>query len=173
MKKLLTFILTLTTATLWAANFDDWDTDNDGLIEKHEFKQNFVINYFNPWKGESTMGIIEDEFFRGVYAGLDTDGDRMLTDQEWLIGYNYYFEDYVVYEDIDVMDVNADGTIEYEEFYDVVYDTSYFSDIDLDGDNYISEHELAEFVFDNWDTNNTGIMTRSEFNRFDNYYLDI
>jgi len=76
-------------------------------------------------------------------------------------------------EDMDIVDVNNDGIVSYKEYYDVIYDTSYFTDIDLDSDNYISEYELAEFVFTNWDKNDNGVLSEYEFNRFKWYYLDV
>jgi len=78
-----------------------------------------------------------------------------------------------VYEDIDLVDVDEDGSVSYDEYYDALYDTPYFTDIDLDADNYISEYELADYVFDNWDIDDSGTISRSEYNRFDAYYIDI
>lgn len=153
--------------------FSDWDEDGDGLIEKFEFADKFVDQYYSAWEGAQTEGIIEEGFFQEAFAGLDTDNDNMLSDEEWLIGYNYFFEDYLVYEDIDLIDYDDDDMVDYEEFYDALYSTDFFTDADLDADNYISEYELAEYVFDNWDIDENGVISRSEFNRFDAYYLDV
>ncbi len=153
--------------------FATWDTDGDQVIEREEFTSTFIDQYFPAWDDDEERGIIEEGFFRSSYAGLDTDSDRMLTDQEWLIGYNYFYEDYVVHEDIDMIDIDKDGYISYDEYYDALYETNYFTDIDLDNDNYISEYELANHVFENWDTNDSGTISRSEYNQFDWYYLDV
>lgn len=174
MKKLLVFLLLFAGSNLvYSADFDEWDTDGDGLLEHHEFTSKFMNEYFNMWDPSGTAGVIEEGFFKKSFAGLDTDNDNLLSDEEWLIGYNYFYDDYVMYEDIDFVDVNDDGSVTYTEYYDALYETSYFTDIDLDADNYISEYELANFVFDNWDTNNSGVLNRSEFNRFSWYYLDV
>jgi len=153
--------------------FDDWDTDNDGLIERYEFTNVFTDKFFSAWDPDNEKGLIEEGFFKESYAGLDTDSDGFLSDEEWLTGYNYFYEDYVVYEDYDMIDVNDDGKVTYDEYYDVIYDTEYFSDIDMDSDNYISEYELADYVFENWDFNDSGALSKSEYNRFDWYYLDV
>ena len=155
------------------SEFEDWDEDGDGLIERHEFVDKFVDEYFQAWDPENEKGIIEEGFFRESFAGLDTDNDNMLSDEEWLIGYNYFYDDYLVYDDIVAIDSDGDGLIEYQEYSDALYETAYFTDVDLDADNYISEYELAYYVFDNWDTNDTGLINRSEFNQFDEYYLDV
>ncbi|HET8865995.1 MAG TPA: hypothetical protein VFM80_09895, partial [Gracilimonas sp.] len=96
-----------------------------------------------------------------------------LSDEEWLTGFNYFYEDYLVYDDMVAVDSDGDGQVEYQEYYDALYESAYFTDIDLDADNYISEYELANYVFDNWDINDTGLINRSEFNQFDEYYLDV
>ena len=153
--------------------FKEWDDDNDGLIERYEFTSQFIDEYFKAWDPADRNGIIEEGFFHNSYAGLDSDNDNYLSDQEWLIGYNYFYDQYLVSEDMAVVDINEDGKVTYDEYYDALYDTHYFTDIDLDSDNYISEYELANFVFDNWDFNNTGTISRSEFNKFDWYYLDV
>lgn len=163
------------TLSMFAQNsFKSWDSDKDGYLEKHEFTSKFMDKYFSMWSEDANkMGIIEEGFFKKSYAGLDTDNDRMLSDEEWLLGYNYFYNDYLVYKDVDIVDVNNDGTVSFKEYYDVIYDTHYFTDVDLDNDNYISEYELAEFVFNNWDKNDNGFLSKYEFDRFKQYYLDV
>ncbi len=46
-------------------------------------------------------------------------------------------------------------------------------DVDLDSDNYISDNELAEYVFDNWDVDDNGVLSKYEWNSFNTYYLDV
>lgn len=162
-----------TTAIAQTSDFEDWDQDDDGLIERHEFTDKFVDEYFQAWDPENERGVIEEGFFRETFAGLDTDGDRFLSDEEWLVGYNYFYEDYLIYDDLAAVDSDGDGFVEYVEYYDALYDSAYFTDIDLDADNYISEYELANYIFDNWDINDTGLINRSEFNQFEAYYLDV
>lgn len=173
----LVYILTIffCTTQLFAGSddFDHWDVDNDNVIERHEFTTEFVEEFYNSWDPSNEKGIIEEGFFEESYAGLDTDNDKMLSDEEWLIGYNFFYDDYLVYEDINMLDSNENGGIEYEEYYNALYDTHFFTDIDLDKDNYISEYELANYVFENWDFNDSGMISRSEFNKFDWYYLDV
>jgi len=153
--------------------FEDWDKDGDNLIERNEFTDVFAKEFFSVWNADDERGLIEEGFFKESYAGLDTDNDGFLTDEEWLVGFNYFYDDYVVEEEMGFVDMNDDGKISYDEYYDVIYDTEMFTDIDMDSDNYISEYELADYVFDNWDFNDSGALSRSEYNRFDWYYLDV
>jgi hypothetical protein len=177
--KLHTFLFTLLfigfNLTIHAKDmsFDDWDADDDGRIERHEFSEKFIANYFNSWGAENEAGILEEGFFKQSYAGLDSDNDKFLSDEEWLVGQHYFYDEYIVYDEIESADINKDGHISYDEYYDIMYDTKYFNDIDLDSDNYISQYELANYIFDNWDTNESGTISRSEYKRFDWYYLDV
>lgn len=175
--KILSLLIVMVTSTICLnaqrTSFSDWDTDDDGLIERHEFISVFADEYFSLWEADDERGLVEEDFFRESYAGLDTDNDRLLSDEEWILGYNYLYKDYIIEEEYVYVDVNEDGQITYDEFYDVIYDTKMFTDIDVDGDNYISEYELADYVFDNWDFNDSGALSKSEFNRFDWYYLDV
>jgi len=172
---LIAFTILLTSPALIAQNtmFSDWDTDGDGVIERYEFTSKFVADYFSTWEADDERGIIEEDFFQEMYAGLDTDNDNFLSDEEWIVGYNYIYDDYLIYDDIDYIDVNDDNAISYEEYYDALYDTDYFEDIDVDSDNYISEYELAYYVFDNWDFDESQTLSRAEFNQFDWYYIDV
>lgn len=168
------FFILSTTGLFAQQNFDAWDKDDDYLIEKEEFKDKFADEYFSIWsEGADPEGIVEEGFFRESFAGLDTDNDGFLSDEEWLVGYNYFYEDYLVNEEIGFIDINNDGTIDYDEYYDVIYNTAYFTDVDVDSDNFISEYELAEYVFNNWDTDDNGVLSRYEWNSFKAYYLDV
>lgn len=154
--------------------FEKWDTNDDYIVDKQEFTDKFTDQFFEFWSdAASPKGIFKTDFFKESYAGLDTDNDNLISDEEWLIGYNYYYDDYLVNEKFIELDVNNNNVLEYNEYYDILYQTEYFTDIDLDADNYISEDELAEFVFDNWDFNDNGLLSKYEFNKLKNYYIDI
>ncbi len=176
MRVVLLFFFTISSISLLTSQntlFTDWDLDGDQLVERHEFTTKFITEYYPNWEPADEKGIIENDYYENSYAALDTDNDNYLSDEEWLIGYNYFISDYVIYDDPDFVDTDEDGRVSYEEYHDALYDTPYFSDIDVDSDGYISEYELAYFVFDNWDFDNSQTLSRAEFNRFDWYYLDV
>jgi hypothetical protein len=169
------FFFLLTNTGLAAQDFDfiDWDTDADGLIERQEFANKFVEDIFTNWDQQKDVGMIEDDYFARSYLGLDSDGDNLLSDQEWMVGYNYFYDTYVVHSDMQIYDTNDNGFIDYAEYYDVLYDTPYYAEIDVDNDGFLSEYELAYYVFDEWDFDDSYTISRSEYNAFDWYYLDI
>ncbi len=153
-------------------NFDDFDLDNDGWVEKDEFKAVFIANYWDDWNPDDDENLDEDDFYTFTYAIIDVDDDELLTPEEWVYGYDYYYGDYLV-DDFVAYDVDGDGYLEYAEYYDVLYDTDFYATWDIDMDTYLSKAELAENVFELWDTNDTGLMSKSEFNNFKKYYDDI
>lgn len=152
--------------------FDDFDKDGNALISRSEFVDVFTFNYVDDWNTTDNDYLDDEDFFQVVYRVWDVDHDNKLTDQEWKLGYENYFRNYVVarFEDIDVDD---DSYIMYSEYYDLLGDTDFYAAWDFDGDLQISQAELARGVFNNWDMDNSGFLDRGEFNAFDIYYLDI
>lgn len=172
--KILLFTCLISLSGYTQTTFSEWDKDDDNLIEEHEFELKFADEYYSFWSEDAEpKGIIEEGFFKESFAGLDADNDNYLSDEEWLVGYNYFYDDYIINEEFAYIDTDDDGRLEYDEYYDVIYNTNYFTDVDLDEDNYISEYELAEYVFNNWDTDDNGVISRYEFNAFKAYYLDV
>ncbi|MDN3687566.1 EF-hand domain-containing protein [Cyclobacterium jeungdonense] len=170
-------ILMMFSTSLFAQNlnFSDFDKDDDGWIEKEEFRTVFTANYWDDWNNVDNSYLDDEDFYTFNYALIDTDDDDLLTEEEWTYGYDYYYGDYLKdgYDSFEAYDVDGDGYIEYTEYYDGLYDTDYYVTWDIDKDTYLSQEELAENVFENWDLNDTGLMSRSEFYNFDGFYKDI
>ena len=152
--------------------FQDFDTDGDNKIERHEFQTVFMKNYTNDLDFVDNPGLDDEDFFTMTYAILDSDNNKLLVENEWKFGYDYYFNGYVV-NDFWVYDIDGDGYISYAEYMQALSDTDYYMTWDIDRDNYLDEFELANAVFDTWDVNDNGILNQSEFYRFDVYYSDI
>jgi hypothetical protein len=172
MKKLFTFLTCIIPIAAISADFGEWDLDKDGKLEKHEFTIKFVEEYFDALSPNSTTGMVEDDFFTSMYAAIDTDDNEKLSDAEWQMGYDFFVDKYVIYESAKPLDADGNGYITYQEFLDSMHDTRIYMDIDVDRDDKISEYELAEFIFESWDTNNSGVISKAEFNRYEDYYLE-
>lgn len=152
--------------------FNDFDQNNDGLIQKSEFVDVFTANYYDDWNLTDDEYLDDEDFHTTVYHMWDVDDDMMLTRDEWTGGYDYYYGNYVVV-DYEEIDVDADGLISFDEYNDWAYDTHFYADWDYDADTFLSEEELAKGVFENWDVDNSQAIERDEYNDFDMYYLDI
>lgn len=152
-KYILAGILFLNAVNIKAqTNFSDWDRDGNNIIEKEEFTDKFQTEFYSAFaKKSDTRGILEEGFFEQSFAGLDTDNDNFISDEEWLISYNYFYKDYLDNGEIASLDLNKNNKLEYDEYYKAVNNSNYFNNIDLDADNYISEYEMAENAFNNWE----------------------
>lgn len=104
--------------------YEDWDTDNDGVINNSEFDTRWnEMGYYDTWDRNADGRINEEEWNSGVsdnypnfdpnasgnnYSGWDRDGDGLLDKREFGEG-NY-----------SLWDSNNDGNIqdtEYKEWY--------------------------------------------------------
>lgn len=152
--------------------FEDFDKNDNGLISRSEFVKAFTYHYVDDWNTTDNAYLDDEDFYQVAYSIWDTDLDGKLSDEEWTVGYENYFDDYLVvnYEDIDV---DADGYIVYKEYYDVIGDTDFFGYWDFDMDERLSQAELARGVFNFWDADNSGFIDLGEYTSFDVYYLDI
>lgn len=153
-------------------DFYDFDLNENNQIEESEFVEVFTDNFYQDWNKTDDPYLDDEAFHQVVFDVWDVDDDEFMTRDEWVRGYDYYYGNYVVvdYEDIDL---NKDNYIVYQEYYDVVGDTDFFVEWDLNRDLNISEEELAQGVFNRWDVNNDGIIDLDEFVEFDSFYLDI
>lgn len=160
------------TAFAQEAAFLEWDEDKDNLLEEFEFKGEFMNIYFPEWNTDKgDMGLNKDEFYGSTFARLDVDSSKRLEEDEWGYGYSYLYDDYIVYEDIHLYDGDGDGLLAFEEYFDTFYDSDYFYEVDVDNNGLISEHELAEYVFESWDIDESGTISRGEYKIFDSIYL--
>ncbi len=152
--------------------FGDWDEDGDGVIRESEFVEIFNQHYFDDWNRTEDEYLDDEDFHHVIYSVWDADNDDLLSQDEWIMGYDYYYGNYVV-RDYDDIDVDDDGFISREEFNEVLRETDFFTDWDVDKDEKLTDAELAKQVFQRWDTDNSHTLSREEYEEFDTYYLDI
>ena len=173
-KKFLLLFLLLSVTSLYSQNmeFTDFDTDNDWWIEKNEFIDKFVKLYSEDWDNTNDTKLDDEDFYLSTYMLIDKDNDDILDQEEWDFGFEEFFGEYIT-GNFDMHDYDDDNIITYEEYFDSLYDTDYFLTWDVDKDTYLSQFELGEAVFENWDRNNNGVLGRGEFNGMDEYFLDI
>jgi hypothetical protein len=153
--------------------FDDWDHDDDYLIEYHEFEDEFTENYVDDWNNYDDEHLDDEDFMHATFRIFDRNDDDMLSISEWMFGYNYYYDEYLIIDDVRSYDLNNDQYISYEEYTDALNTTEYYAELDVDDDTFLNQFELANAVFNNWDVDNSHTLTKAEYERFDEFYLDI
>lgn len=151
--------------------FEDWDKDNDALIDYKEFEQAFLTNYYNDWNLNDDKYLDDEDLLTSTFNIWDLDDNDRLSEKEWIMGFDYYYGNYVV-SAYEVIDEDNDGFISYKEYYDVLDETDFYLEWDLNTDNQIHKKELSTGVFDRWDIDNDGVIDMTEYTAFDNYYID-
>jgi Ca2+-binding EF-hand superfamily protein len=178
MKKIIGLILSIIFLLPIACNrtseltFMDFDKDGNNEISKEEFTNVFTANFYDDWNKNDDEYLDDEDFYLTVFEIWDEDNDKLLSKEEWLYGYDYYYGDYII-TDYDAIDADGDGYVEYAEYASVLDDTDFYLEWDLDASEYLSDKELAEGVFNHWDINKNGTLELNEYSNFDMYYLDI
>lgn len=167
---LITILLLPIVSFTQTRDFTDFDKDGDGLVERNEFVEVFTKHYVDAWDQTEEGGLDDDDFYATIFAIIDQDDSDDIRADEWNTGFDLFHGDYL-YDNLAMYDVNDNGSIEYVEYYDALYDSDYFVSWDVDNDGYLDQYELANAVFENWDLNSNYVINRNEFNILDHYYL--
>jgi Ca2+-binding EF-hand superfamily protein len=157
-------ILSISAFSQKKGDFDLWDGNHDGKLDRQEYELNTKI--FSDWDKNNDNRISQEEFQKGLY-GLFTNSNKGIDSKEWgkavsilntqtdtTKSKQFYFEAY---------DTDKDGLVSPAEFTNVAVEV--FNSWDENGDNYISKSEFVQNSFNWWDQNRNGIIEREEFNR--------
>lgn len=68
-----------------AADWQPWDTDGDGFVERVEFDADFAgMGWYGAWDKDGDGLITEQEYTTGAYTLWDTNGDNVLDETEYV-----------------------------------------------------------------------------------------
>lgn len=74
-----------------AADWQAWDTDGDGFIERVEFDADFAgMGRYGAWDTEDDNRLTEREYTDGVFTIWDKNGDNYLDETEFISHSTYY-----------------------------------------------------------------------------------
>lgn len=152
-------------------NYGDWDKDANGLISRSEFIEVFSEHYYQDWNIRDDEYFDDEDFYHTSFSMWDTDEDSLLSEDEWGKGIEYFYKENAA-KDFIGADINKDGTIDHDEFVDVLDDTDFFEAWDVDANEHLNELEIARGVFNNWDRDHSNFLDPQEYENFDSYYLD-
>lgn len=130
--------------------FSAFDKDNNGTIERAEFQEVFTANFYDDWNQNDDEYLDDEDCYLSVYEIWDIDNDNLLSEDEWYLGYDYNYGDYII-TDYDAIDIDGDGFIEYSEYTGILDDSDLYLEWDIDASKYLTDKELANGVFNQWD----------------------
>lgn len=120
---------------------------------------------------ENEAAIFDDtDYYENTYDVWDADDNDLLDENEWYLGYDYSYGDYVV-TDFDAVDTDGDGYVDYDEYESSLGNTDLFNEWDVDQDQTLNNNEIARMVFNNWDYDNSNFIEKTEWEEFKDYYL--
>lgn len=74
-----------------AANWEAWDPDGDGFIEKVEFDAEFLqMGWYDTWDTDKDRRVTDREYAAGVFTIWDKNGDNHLDETEYTHHHTYY-----------------------------------------------------------------------------------
>lgn len=152
-------------------SFNDWDKDNDNLINKTEFIDVFSSNYYDDWDQNDNAYLDDEDFLTSTFRVWDEDENEYIEEEEWVVGFDYMYGDYII-DDYEAIDTDNDGYIEYLEYEAALAPSTFYFDWDFNSDGEVDAEELAMGIFDIWDKDNSQYIEPDEYAEFDSYYLE-
>ena len=151
--------------TEWEEN----DMNDDGMWGSDEYADAYEEDWSN-WDSNSDGNLDDNEFYDTSYGWVDSDNDELINEEEWDEGFNNLFGDYGTEEDFTEYDVNNDGSLDEDEWFQGWGDSDWFNDFDANDDSYVDNNEWETGLFDNWDENDDGSWNEDEYNAYSGYY---
>ncbi|HET8854578.1 MAG TPA: hypothetical protein VFM60_01530 [Salinimicrobium sp.] len=162
----LSFMLISSTAI--AQDFDEFDSNTDGMIDSDEFSETYSSE-LPDWDGDGD-GMLDDQEFNDLtFNRIDVDQDGNISEEDWNDNYEMY-GDFYESEDFNQFDQDGDKIIEPEEYNDYMEESGYMENIDSNMDGVLDEEELDESLFDDFDENDDDFLDEEEFWEFQDLY---
>ncbi len=173
MKNIIAIGAFLFTAALYSQNnqFTVYDRNGNNTVEKEEFIDVYkkeMNSRVQKMGGKNDLS--REEFYKKVFVDLDRNRDNNLDREEWDAALEYLYRDYLS-SDYLLTDKDRNKVIDYDEYYEQVYQTDYFTYWDVNKDLYLNDMEQAEAVFTAFDSNDDGLLEKDEFDRYNSFYM--
>lgn len=149
--------------------FGEYDLNDDGLWDSDEFGDAYEEDW-TTWDSDDDNYLNDNEFYTTYYSWIDTDNDNRIDQNEWNVGYNNLYGDYGTVEDFGEYDLNDDGFLDDNEWFEGWGDSNWFSDYDLNDDELVDNDEWDEGLFGLWDEDDDDSWNEQEYNTFTTYY---
>lgn len=151
-----------------ATPYRDWDANRDMVLQRDEFALwRTDQDAFARWVGDDGMN--REIFADRIYVAWDTDGDGVVTEQEWVVGVEPVLEQPGSWSD---WDPDGDSELDLNEVAEALETQGTYDLIDRDQDRIIDDEEIADFFYDLIDLNDNGELDVTEWDAFSDSWLD-
>jgi Ca2+-binding EF-hand superfamily protein len=145
------------------------------IMDNNAFNNAFTESeYFDKWDQNGDGIVAEDEFYQSYVRTMDEDGDGQINADEWKIGMGAYYRGFDLKPEDPFEELAADsnGQISLEETENQLREIDYIDEWNTDGDEGLTEEELAKGVFQNLDEDGDGIVEAEKYTDYFEKYKD-
>lgn len=148
--------------------YQNWDANRDMVLQRDEFALwRTDQDAFDGWVGDE--GLDREIFADRIHVAWDTDGDGVVTRNEWAVGVEPVLEDPGSWSD---WDGDGDSELDLNEVAESMETRGIYDVIDRDQDRVIDDEEIGDFFYDLIDRNDNGEVDVTEWDAFDEAWLD-
>lgn len=151
---------------------DSTNSNQDGgIMDNSTFNNAFTESaYFDKWDQNGDGIVDRGEFYKSYVQTMDENGDGQINDDEWQIGLGAYYRGFDQQPEGDFEELATNGQISTEEAENKLREMAYIDEWNTDGEEGLTEEELAKGVFNNLDEDGDGIVEAEKYtDYFDKY----
>lgn len=150
-------------------SYDDWDQDQDEVINDEEFYEGITATgYHANWDLNSDDNVSDEEVLRGFYRIWDSDGDGVIDKAEWQANIPENADEF---SNMDSWENDNQEGLSYDEFAETLAGTEFYERLDENMDDEITEEELSNSLYYLWDNDGDGYVEVAEYEEwYDKYY---
>ena len=145
-----------------------YDRNGDGILDLQEFSNTYANHFQTFWDADGDGYLYKEEFYNTQFINADSDWDSQISLSEWNEGYLRMFGNWAD-NNFSTYDEDKNGKLSWDEWNKIFEDSEWFKDYDADGDNQVTNIELKEGFFRDWDLNEDSKIDENEFNNYQPY----
>lgn len=144
-----------------------YDLNEDLTLDLQEFSNTYA-NHFRFGDSDGDGYLKREEFYNIQFLNADSNWNTEISLEEWNEGYLRMFGNWTD-KDFSAYDEDKNGKLSGNEWIKVFQESEWFETYDTNSDNFITEQELNEGYFGDWDLNDDGKIDEDEFNNYRPY----
>lgn len=111
-----------------------------------------------------------EEFARTTFKIVDTDNNELISEYEWDVAYQYMFHMYTKKDLYQTYTSENHPELIIKSWENFVKESGWFRKIDSSQDGEVQLEEWKAYLFERWDYDNNGYLSKSELNLYLDFY---